>query len=108
MKIPNVRGRRGEDYASFQRLLFSSNHALNFLLVLEPLLQSVVSEKSSFAAFSIQFRISYQLRIRVINYYLEVEIEKFYFLFSYRIRQRCHSFFFEERIFHLQPGQSSV
>lgn len=58
--------------------------------------------------FNFEFLIDYVYELYEINYYLEVEIEKFYFLFSYRIRQRCHSFFFEERIFRLQPGQSSV
>ena len=83
----------------FMRLLFSSNHALNFLLVLEPLLVSRLREIVVRCLFH---SISNFLLIRIINY-LEVEIENFFY---FRIVW-SHSFFLEKRIFRLQPAQSS-
>lgn len=59
----------------FMRLLFSSNHALNFLLVPEPLL---VSRLREIVVRRLFHSISNFLLIRIINY-LEVEIENFFY-----------------------------
>lgn len=63
----------------FMRLLFSSNHALNFLLVPEPLL---VSRLREIVVRRLFHSISNFLLIRIINY-LEVEIENFFIFVSY-------------------------